>query len=273
MAQTVVCLSTELIQRLDEHKHPINVPLGIDTPIFHNLQSNECIIPPSTINKDYITCCDYLQRIAHGLQLHQSLCENKIGQDSFIQFCQETYSNFLDDYCHFIKYHNYHITQIKQELQSKYSLIPCKINKCQVISRHYRPSNQLLRQNDDINDESYTFYIDCFDQLHHQIWHIHDIGLRVERKHRDQYSHDIDEDFVDHEFRSMKQIIFQKREKFGVRNIERLNNETNTKFIVNTNSNTDDIKSGKLTFCVSYKHILIHCFLLYRKYIFRCSAQ
>ena len=63
--------------------------------------------------------------------------------------------------------------------------------KSQSIERHYRASPrpitihtteqpQTEENKDDSDDTAYTFYEDCFDRLHHHIYHLHIMGLRIE---------------------------------------------------------------------------------------------
>ena len=130
----------------------------IDLTIFKNLNSNKC--------NNYISNCNQLQRLSLGLKYYRLVCNNTIDKDVFVQFCQETYTNFLDDYCHFIKHHHYDLEQIKDELLSKYKMIDCDLKSCKVILRHYR--TETIK-----TDYSYSsFYIDCYDRIHHQIYHL-----------------------------------------------------------------------------------------------------
>ena len=81
----------------------------IDLTIFNNLKSNEC-------NNNNISNCNQLQRLMTGLKYYQFVNENKIDKDKFVHFCQIIYTKLLDDYFHFIKYHHYHLDEIKDEL-------------------------------------------------------------------------------------------------------------------------------------------------------------
>ena len=168
-----------------------------------------------------------MNRISVGLKYYHLHLQNVISKDEFIKFCENIYKNILDDYCHFINVHNYHLNEIKKELK-----IECNINKCKGIGRHYRYS-----QRDTHSDPKYSYYIDCFDRIHHQIFHLYQLGLRVniESKHDDD-DDEINDEMIDLKFKKMKQTIITKRKKFGLDKFDRFKTEKNNKFNIITGS-------------------------------------
>ena len=216
---------------------------GIDLTIYKNLQASEC----SNDSNDQIANCNYLKRIAVGLKYYDLVCRNKIEKDDFLQFCKEIYNTFLDDYCHLISDHNYHLNIIKKELELKYLLKYCGIGQCQIIARHYRSDNK-----DDI-DSIYLYYVDCFNRFHHQMFHLESIGFRVsmnEQKEKEEKASNVG-DNIDDAFKKMKEIIFARRSKFlSNRNIERFENRNN-KFnvVINDNDNNDHENKSCLFYC------------------------
>lgn len=212
----------------------------IDLTPFRNLQANQC--------DQGIYNCDYLNRIYSALSYYDLFCNHKIEKDEFLQFCQDIYINFLDDYYHFIKAHDHHLPQIKEQLESKYSLKQCDLSHCEIIGRHYRePRESNDNKEDSLIDLVESYHTDCYDRLHHQIFHLEGIGMRVNQstEEKEEY-HDNDEDNekgIDFTFKRMKERIFFQRTKFlSARNFQRLENENN-KFNVITN-NDDQHQSG-----------------------------
>lgn len=180
----------------------------INLYVYDDLECNQC---------HEIGNCSALKRIATSLQYYELVCKGQIPNDEFIRFCQQRYINMLDDYCHFLQFHNYHLIQIRQELESKYSLYQCEISECDVISRHYRKQALLSqnRQNIDSfkNDMSYIFYMVCLDNLHHHIFHLHQIGLRGSQ----QYTHrNIDNDRDEIAFKELRQMILTKHQQLNI---------------------------------------------------------
>ena len=210
----------DIVKQLDCHK--------IDLTIFQNLKQRQCIENHANDNNyKYIKNCDHLKRIAAGLNYYNSFCQNAISLDRFTQFNETIYTNFLDDYCHFIKEHNYHLRPIRKELNVEYGLAQCNFNMCEVVERHYRTQ----REKESVTDLNKldAFYLDCFDRLHHHLFHLEIIGMRVIQKNHGIISYgEMDECYnsreyeIDHEFKRIKETIFSKRNKFlSHRNIQR----------------------------------------------------
>ena len=227
----------------------------MDMTIYKNLNANNCVINnDSNDDYSYIQNCDYLQRISIGLKYYDLFCKNKIERDIFIQFCQTIYTNFLDDYCHFISVHNYHLTSIIAELQRNYGLIQCKMESCDIVDRHYRINSgrhqPLISENRKDN-----FNIDLFDRLHHHIFHITQCGFREnlreeqeEKKREETEMTDIDDTAVfDAEFMKMKERIFTKRDEFlSSRNIGRFGAENNKFNLISKEVMDKNFQSGLL---------------------------
>eukprot|EP01084_Bolivina_argentea_P042612 78566_1 len=122
-----------------------------------------------------ISHCKALQRLSFGLLYDNEnlFCNN----DSFYK----PYS-LLNDWNHFIKQHtsNQQLIQIADELRNKYDVKTCNIRQCNKMRRHY---SRQLQKND--TTEMCSFYVDCFDRFHHQIFHLFEIGLRVKSTEKD----------------------------------------------------------------------------------------
>eukprot|EP01084_Bolivina_argentea_P303536 524077_1 len=135
--------------------------------------------------KGRISSCSYLQRIAVGLKYYALLSnDTKLNKEEdkkniFIQFCMETYHNFLDDYCHILQKHggNEELMQIADELKSKYEFKECDITKCNELRRHFR-LNEDGKNEINCQDTKYRFYADCYDRCHHHFFHLFELALR-----------------------------------------------------------------------------------------------
>ena len=151
------------------------------------------------------------------------LSQNNISNDEFVEFCQETYKNILDGHYHFIKYHHYHLDKIQKELESKYLIPQCDIINCKAIRRHYRENKHVQ---DEDNDLVYSFYMDCFDRIHHQIHHIPRLGLRLKTQRDKQ---DIRKIFNDQDVNisEMRAIILKRSNEYRLNRFKRYQN---TKF-------------------------------------------
>eukprot|EP01083_Nonionella_stella_P055838 147208_1 len=170
--------------------------------------------------------CECLQRIRVAMK-HFDLLSDGDGKgdenkEIFVSFCNETYKNkhLLDDYCHVIKEHSNDLNQIKDELIDKYQFDACDVNQCHKVKRYYGRRKQQRQEekteNDALDDDNaYRFYVDLFDQLHHFIYHLYDVGLRTEvvQNEPDDDGKEIDLSSIDRAFAERIQIISQKTEQ------------------------------------------------------------
>merc|ERR1712154_564448 len=174
-----------------------------------------------------ISSCCSLQRIAVGLRYWQTLCgDNKLNQsqvtkDIFVQFCQETYGNFLDDFVHLICCHQApnDLLKIGDELIKEYGLRACDITKCNKLRRHFQRRGADKNNNNE-QDIKYIFYRDCYDRCHHQVFHLFEMGLRSKPESMEEIKNDFDGkdiDFlcVDKVFKKKRDLIRGKRKEYG----------------------------------------------------------
>ena len=190
------------------------------------MDTDNCVIPDNSfseslqsqcddkndINYNYISNCDYLQRISIGMKCYDLFCRNKIEWEAFIDFCETKYTNLLDDYVHFISVHNSHSISIAKELERVHGITQCEIESCDVVARHYRVTAREAEADDD--DEKQTFYKDLFDSIHHHIFHLNQIGLRddptdaKEDSEKEEAQDSADDILFDAEFMKLKRRIF-----------------------------------------------------------------
>eukprot|EP01083_Nonionella_stella_P110777 324400_1 len=170
--------------------------------------------------------CDCLQRMRVAMKHFNLLSDDDSNRDEnkeiFLSFCDEVYKNqhLLDDYCHVIKEHSNDLNQIKDELIDKYQFDACDVNQCHKVKRYYGRRKQQRQEekteNDALDDDNaYRFYVDLFDQLHHFIYHLYDVGLRTEvvQNEPDDDGKEIDLSSIDRAFAERIQIISQKTEQ------------------------------------------------------------
>eukprot|EP01084_Bolivina_argentea_P160389 279301_1 len=180
-----------------------------------------------------VSSCSSLRRGSIALKYYHVLCrddneENKTntGEQIFADFCIESYLNYLDDYSHIIQHHGDDLLNMALELRNYYGFENCVISECRKVRRHYNPNIQI-----DKNDDNTKFYTSYFDQLHHFIFHLFEMGLRIEINNN-KYVADMDEiDYscVDDEFQRRKDLIRSRRKKSGLHQqiMERYNNQNN----------------------------------------------
>eukprot|EP01084_Bolivina_argentea_P205253 350678_1 len=178
-----------------------------------------------------IANCLCLKRISVGLEYYKILCNQQTtnivssqyhqrsGKQKFAEFCIETYRCFLDDFIHILKHHNNHLKQIATELIDEYGFESCDIIKCNQMKRHYR-----INSNDNhlVEDPYYAFYEQCYDRLHHFIFHLYDIGARVDK----QFATRTNSLCINDEFAKIRNIITTKR-KFDIDRYNCKNNKYN----------------------------------------------
>ena len=231
----------------------------LNLSIFGASNSNHC---NNDSNEKCISSCACMKRIALALKFYYLVNQDRMDKDQFIQFCQKKYTSFLDDYFHFIEKHNYQLQQIRQELELDYS-IKCEITECDVITRHYRSERTEISHNQthttDTDDFTYSFYVDCFDRIHHQIFHLEALGLRVENEGKKK---DDDGKMNDDRFENMTKKIFSKRQEFGSDRFERLQKQGN-KFMI---CKVDESTKNSGIFChifwlVQHQQPSLHLFL------------
>ena len=117
--------------------------------------------------------CPSLHRIKSLMTYHRlTAMKGAEGQALFIEFCDNMYSKqaLLTDYIHFITKHSDRdskatiVAELKCECPS--------VDKCARTERH-------LRDRGRDQAEHINFYIDTFDTIHFNLFHLEHVGLRV----------------------------------------------------------------------------------------------
>eukprot|EP01084_Bolivina_argentea_P305543 527846_1 len=195
----------------------------INVKIFESKPSGNCG------RKRHLNCAA-LQRMFVGLKYYDVLFSNTTNikmtetetKQIFLHFNEMVYNKkqLLDDHVHIIKQHNAskQIIEIQNELKRNYNMTKCNISKCSILSRHYRARGIDYKYNERKNtaeqDSQYEFYCECYHKIHHQIFHLFQMGLRCipdsnqEIKVNDHNDDDIDDDLslVDKEFEKKRDL-------------------------------------------------------------------
>eukprot|EP01084_Bolivina_argentea_P021975 40819_1 len=177
--------------------------------------------------------CSCLQRIGTALKYYDVLCgqddndtnQSSVGKQIFSTFCNESYPHFLDDYIHCITKHGNNLITVAEELRNAYLFgTECITNRCGKLRRHYDSRRGGNKNEDEAKED---FYCGYFDQLHHFIFHLYDIGMRAEIN--EESKEEINEDDLscfDRIFEQKRDLIRSKRKTYG-NNIDRYNQENN----------------------------------------------
>eukprot|EP01084_Bolivina_argentea_P010361 19304_1 len=196
-----------------------------------------------------ISNCSALLRLSVALAYYQLLFGqhyDKINQDKqkeFLNFSLHIYKGLLDDWDHFISKHssNLQLMLIADELIKTHNIKPCDMYRCNTMIRHYRRQEERNHTNSDrvdAKDGMYAFFVDCYDRFHHHIFHLFELGLRVNPMEQ-TIKEDKKHDYEDIKFKSIDKA-FQK-ERDLVRKFKKLSdftmyNEKNNKFNLKLNT-------------------------------------
>eukprot|EP01084_Bolivina_argentea_P263105 445202_1 len=212
----------------------------------------ECTVSSTSVKHSMVKNCTCLTRVSEAMKYYDIYCgnttqQNNSIQNNFLQFCDEVYSNMLEDYIHIIKIHNMDVHKIAYELTTHYGFTNCVAKKCAKISRHYRREAP-MNTGDLKQDDRLGFYYNLYDQLHYFIFHLYDIGLRINQKELsniiDQKTvvdpqNNSDVSCIDGIFKQKLQLIRSRRKQHGM-HLERFNDENN-KFNINIKDFNDNL--------------------------------
>ncbi len=165
--------------------------------------------------------CNALKNLITASKEYESIRNRK--QESFDDYCNETYPNILNEYIHFILCHSHQIEGINKLILHNNNLEHCNITKCDVFDRHYR--NNSRRINNKSNDEMFSFYSDLFDRFHYYIHHLFEIGMRIKTDEMKQIENkETEETFIDYKFAQKQKTINDKRVKYKINRFKNNNN-------------------------------------------------
>ena len=179
------------------------------------------------------------------LYFHALTTSNVLNEEEkkalFVEFSQEVYKSLLEDSIHFVKEHERDIQQVHTEWTEMYGLPKCSVSKCVHITRHYTRGRRSGSDQDltRVDDAIYTLYQTAYDRLHHFLFHLFDVGIRVDTQsiaRRIQVEEQKEMDFegvaVDKWFAAERDLIKLQREECKLQ-IEQYE-DPNNKFTIQT---------------------------------------
>ena len=150
----------------------------MDLSIFNN-NDNHCF----NGNEDTVDTqkCSHLQRMLHALKYYTALkVENASNAGIFMEFCNDIYTDLLDDYQHIITTHEQDLEEINEQLIEDDNFGECNLNQCALFGRYNttsirRPASNITsnqQQDTAVSNESKSiFYMQILDGMH--IWILH----------------------------------------------------------------------------------------------------
>ena len=200
-----------------------------------------------------VTKCWALQRILTGLKYYQLLEieKNPSNEDVLIKFCEDVYSQMLNDYQHIITSHSRQLESINKQIINDKRYGDCDNNKCVLFKRYYSHSRRRSNMNSTTKeitkpiDSKLLFYRDIFDNIHHWLFHLFQVGMRSpksvingdEANVNDNDGRRDNMQYIDHEFRRIQENIKSKRDQLSI-DFERFDDEDNNKFTLQIKGDT-----------------------------------
>ena len=113
--------------------------INLNRDIFVSLPC-ESICFGKSMKSIQIEKCDFLNRLLHGLKYYRSLdiFNDKSDMEKFLTFCNETYTQCLEDYIHVISTHSAQLHQIHEQITSDANYQACDIDHCKSAERYHR---------------------------------------------------------------------------------------------------------------------------------------
>eukprot|EP01084_Bolivina_argentea_P320214 555564_1 len=198
--------------------------ISINVEIYKQNGTN-CSCPTHATGRTIITQCDYLQRLFHALQHYHSLhiSDNTANSDIFTTFCDDIYTQFTNDWVHFISSHAHQTRDISAELIANHSF-PTRITKeSPIITRHYRHPSPVQSTTKDGSADCtrFTLYRQMMDDAFFYVFYLHELGLRITTESdvhdTDDMKHDA-YDSMDYAFGKKKQMVINKRRQYALTN-------------------------------------------------------
>ena len=131
--------------------------------------------------------CSSLMRLCTASKYIDAVTASKLDEEDqralMIEFNEEAYNMVLDDTIHLVNVHSDNIKLIQSEWIKNFGFPPCSVANCVRTTRHYgrgrrEKMNEMI--GDGKVDPIYDFYRSLYDRVHHFVWHLYDIGLRVD---------------------------------------------------------------------------------------------
>eukprot|EP01084_Bolivina_argentea_P270583 460142_1 len=140
--------------------------------------------------------CKCISRMCEAMKFYQTIkhdMNNRATQDKLITYCNESHASLVNDYVHIITYHNDNdLHYMANTLINDNNFMQCNINDCKCTKRYY--GNRRININNEKQDSKYSVYKNIMDQMHCNVLHLWDMGMRVKldkapTDDRDLFSH------------------------------------------------------------------------------------
>ena len=203
----------------------------MDFAIFEHIEDDdEC-------HGDTHEKCKAVDRIITALRYYQQLVLSantvKYGKDPravFNTFCNDLYPKgaMLNDYIHWVM--NHKDEQSMKAIRKQLNFVCDSAKNCGATTRHYRDRTQDGNGGDETESSWFT---EQMDRVHFNIYHLHELGLRVSAEVLESEVGPDDDEKQDesHLFDlAMKRMAREMKEKRGIFGSERLNGSANAKF-------------------------------------------
>ena len=157
---------------------------NIDLTIFKSPKT-ECRQTPDDI--PLTMRCSSLLRLCTASRYIDAVTASKLAEDEqmalLVEFNEEAYNMILDDTIHVVNEHSDDVQQVQSEWIEHFGFPKCTVSNCVKTTRHYGRGRKEMKKDvhgDDHSDPLYEFYRSLYDRVHHFVWHLYDIGLRVD---------------------------------------------------------------------------------------------
>eukprot|EP01084_Bolivina_argentea_P093074 167414_1 len=192
--------------------------------------------------------CQPVERIINILKYYSLLDINNNEHDKqqLTKFCLESHKSLLDDYIHVITKHNNakDLKTIFNILSDHENYIACNLVNCSSCFRHW--SNEENNNEEQQSSKEFIFYRDIMDQIHCYVFHLYDVGLRIEINDEIKIDYDIsdtDNKYFDSVFAHICDVIKQKKNM--LKSLSKLDNcrFAKKKFKIDTNNNNHKLST------------------------------
>ena len=182
-----------------------------------------------------------MERIVAALKYYQHLVlstnTTKYETDPwavFNTFCEDLYPKgvMLNDYIHWVL--NHKDERSIDAIRKRLNFVCDSAKKCGATTRHYRDRRQ---DGNVAEDTESSWFTEQMDTVHFNIYHLHDVGLRVSAEVLEsEVAPDDEKQDESHLFDlAIKRLSKEMRAKGAAFGNERLNGSDNVKFTLNVN--------------------------------------
>ena len=195
---------------------------GLDFKIYENPKS-DCSQSPDHI--PITERCSALKRLCTASlyfdAMNSSKLEDAMKKSLWIEFNEEVYQNVVEDTIHLVQKHDGDIKRIQREWTERYGVPKCNVAECTKTARHYsRGRREIKKEESNGGDDAlYTFHQSLHDRVHHFLFHLYDIGMRVDMSSMAEVAEDEEEKetnskgvTVDKSFATERDQIKQQKE-------------------------------------------------------------